>query len=1137
MIKILLSKLFIPKKLTVYKTAFTFLLCIFSTSLLLAQKSTVASGNYSDAAIWLNGILPTAGDEVVIKNGNTIELDSNCIANTLTIEPGGSFTISNGRKFTITSGINVNGTLKVNEGDIELTTAGSSFKIGPTGIVLWKPLTNTVSGATLFTNGVEDFNPTSTLKIEKWYNFTNTPLGSVVTGNFGNVELSTINNGLVFEWDQKNQFENHRILGTLTINQAWIVLDKTGSITNTSINAIHLTTLNSYLDFHVGDHTGTFSVNTSEIINTGGTINGILNGNGNIKLNVAGNMTNLGAICLIYNSGVANTANGNSYLNVTGKYTQTHGDFRGIFNITTTNSGKSEIELGSAEITGGIFMANYGCHTAGQTSVLKINGDLNINLQSTNGKFRGNGLTTLTGIQNNLKLIFTVGGTLTVDGLTGTEFISSGSSGAENVTVTGNAIFKSGTSSFNVGSHQTELLFKSSLNLTGGNVYLSKSSGTFTAVVDSNIQFSSGTLSIKGNKGNANLTLLGNYNQTGGEFIFHNNLIEATENIIYLSVFGDFNAVNSKITFDNNSNSTKTHQLSLNGSMFSVTGSSIITAPSSKNGTIYFDYQGELNYLTPDVTTSFQNIKQIISAGCTTKITAGNMQASSCISSSSEMIKVNSGGVLDLGINQIYSNQQSFYSGITVDENGRLRISSRAGLYNGTSTAAISSSGNMSYVLHTNSIVEYYGNEIQIVTGTGVGSAQTELQQYGILEINKPSAKAVLMASDVIIRTGLYLNNGELDLNSFNITVASGKTYAITRTYGYIRSESDNLTNSGQVKWKNIDSGIHTIPFGISESKILQVSFTPITGIGKEFAVATKRSQTDNRPLPNGVLNLNVKGIDAGIDKIIDRYYFIQAQGVTADITLSYLPEENTTATEFVSGNFSIMQWANSKWNILGGNGKGQITSNGKVVLNNCGNWGNMLLVSYETPLYADILQFKADLVFKQVNVNWTAKAGIIAEKYIIERSSNLESYVDVLQQNAMPHSSTTINYTDIDYNPLPGTSYYRLKQISTDGTIKYSDAVKISNLSIFNQGIEIVAAIPNPFTDNFTINFTTGTEGTVDLTLSTLTGQKIYSETIEAKSGSNKFEYSSEKYINPGIYLLNISNGKTKATQKLLKI
>ena len=406
MITSLHQKLSILKSSATQKVAVTLLISLFITTSILAQKTTVASGKFSDASIWANGSTPSAGDEIIIKAGNIIELDSNFSASRLTVEAGAIFKLINGFKFTVVAGIVINGELLVDEGDIDLPNPGSSVKVGPAGTLLWKPFTNTVSCASLFTNGIEELNATSTLKIEKWYNFTNTPLGSVVTGNFGNVELSTLNNGLIFEWDQKNQFETHSILGTLSINQAWIVLDKTGSISNTYINSIHLTTLNSYFDFHVGDHPGTFNVNTTEIVNTGGTINGILNGNGNVKLNVAGNLTNLGAICLIYNSGVANTGNGNSYLKVNGKYTQSHGDFRGLFNITTTNSGKSEIELGSADITGGIFMANYGCHVGGQTSILKITGDLNINIQAANGKFRGNGLTSLSGIQNNLKLIF-----------------------------------------------------------------------------------------------------------------------------------------------------------------------------------------------------------------------------------------------------------------------------------------------------------------------------------------------------------------------------------------------------------------------------------------------------------------------------------------------------------------------------------------------------------------------------------------------------------------------------------------------------------------------------------------------------------------------------------------------------------
>ncbi|MBL0339469.1 MAG: hypothetical protein IPP71_00220 [Bacteroidetes bacterium] len=156
-----------------------------------------ATGNFNSPATWLPAGVPTATDLLIIQNNHTILIDNNSLAATITVNAGGKLIWTIGKKLTLKNGFIVNGTVEIIEGDIELQQPGSPFKIGPTGTLLWQPANNTVAGATLFTNGIEDFNPSSNLIINKWYNYTNTPIGSVVTGNFGNLALTTLSNGLL----------------------------------------------------------------------------------------------------------------------------------------------------------------------------------------------------------------------------------------------------------------------------------------------------------------------------------------------------------------------------------------------------------------------------------------------------------------------------------------------------------------------------------------------------------------------------------------------------------------------------------------------------------------------------------------------------------------------------------------------------------------------------------------------------------------------------------------------------------------------------------------------------------------------------------------------------------------------------
>ena len=92
---------------------------------------------------------------------------------------------------------------------------------------------------------------------------------------------------------------------------------------------------------------------------------------------------------------------------------------------------------------------------------------------------------------------------------------------------------------------------------------------------------------------------------------------------------------------------------------------------------------------------------------------------------------------LDLGLNQIISEASFSNCGIQVDSGGTLSTESSYGLYDGTSSASLASTGNMDYFLHASGVIEYTGNGNQILTGTGNGIATSINHQYGILKINK----------------------------------------------------------------------------------------------------------------------------------------------------------------------------------------------------------------------------------------------------------------------------------------------------------------------------------------------------------------------------------------------------------------
>jgi hypothetical protein len=171
--------------------AFCIACFLFLTHPAIAVTSNVVTGNWSAPATWVGGIVPAAGQDVIIASGATVNLDiytptlGNVQVNAngkLDIKPFAVSTLSFGGNLT------VNGTL-TNTGGIEVTGNNKNFILGPAATYVHNPLNNTLLDESIFIKMVETFDPSSYLTISKWFDLS-VPLGSpsrVSSSFFGNV--------------------------------------------------------------------------------------------------------------------------------------------------------------------------------------------------------------------------------------------------------------------------------------------------------------------------------------------------------------------------------------------------------------------------------------------------------------------------------------------------------------------------------------------------------------------------------------------------------------------------------------------------------------------------------------------------------------------------------------------------------------------------------------------------------------------------------------------------------------------------------------------------------------------------------------------------------------------------------------
>jgi hypothetical protein len=157
--------------------------------------------------------------------------------------------------------------------------------------------------------------------------------------------------------------------------------------------------------------------------------------------------------------------------------------------------------------------------------------------------------------------------------------------------------------------------------------------------------------------------------------------------------------------------------------------------------------------------------------------------------------------------------------------------------------------------------------------------------------------------------------------------------------------------------------------------------------------------------------------------------------------------------------------------------------------------------------------------------LKWTTATETNNDHFTIQRSEDGVNFEDEATIKATGNSSIARNYSFIDYNPLPGTTYYRLSQTDFDGTTTHLQT--LANTSCENAG-NVKAFAINGNSIEVQINATSSEP--YSLTLMSATGQVIAKEIYNTSVGFNETKMNTQ--VAKGVYILAIS-GANKVTYK----
>jgi hypothetical protein len=178
-------------------------------------------------------------------------------------------------------------------------------------------------------------------------------------------------------------------------------------------------------------------------------------------------------------------------------------------------------------------------------------------------------------------------------------------------------------------------------------------------------------------------------------------------------------------------------------------------------------------------------------------------------------------------------------------------------------------------------------------------------------------------------------------------------------------------------------------------------------------------------------------------------------------------------------------------------------------------------------PLPVTLTSFTATLRAETVLVQWTTAAELNNQEFVLERSADGRQYQALQTVAGRGTVLTASTYTTTDSQPLPGLSYYRLRQVDLDGTRRYSPAASVRRTAA------TISAYPNPTPDALTLDLRALPAGPCTVRLLNLPGQLVLAQAL----AGGQAQPLSLAALPAGTYLLEVSSpAQGRSVQRIVK-
>lgn len=175
------------------------------------------------------------------------------------------------------------------------------------------------------------------------------------------------------------------------------------------------------------------------------------------------------------------------------------------------------------------------------------------------------------------------------------------------------------------------------------------------------------------------------------------------------------------------------------------------------------------------------------------------------------------------------------------------------------------------------------------------------------------------------------------------------------------------------------------------------------------------------------------------------------------------------------------------------------------------------------------VVDFGAVSDGKKVILNWVAGNDRSFDYFTVERSKDGINFTSAVMIKGAGKINNLVDYTDIDYSPYTGMSYYRLKQTDYSGESFYSEVV-IVNAQMNKEGF--AEACTGQLFDNAELK--EFEQKSLLVVLKDAKGQEFISKVRIGIEGGQVYATDLKNSLNKGSYLVVASSCNKLCSQKL---